>query len=108
MSIISVDDPVSCARYAKEQDLLNTQGWKRFWQLTKKDIRYLRMIHNALTVYSTANAAKTTKGHIIKFGYKVPRNLHNAYHLTENGNSKWAEAIRVDVNKLKKYNCYAS
>ena len=54
-SIILVDDPVSCVRYAKEQDLLNTQGWKRFRQLAKRDVRYLRMIHNALTLYSTGS-----------------------------------------------------
>ena len=40
LSIIAVDDPVSCARYAKENDLLNTQGWKRFQQLVKKDGRF--------------------------------------------------------------------
>ena len=29
LSTILVDDPVSCARYAKEHDLINTQGWKQ-------------------------------------------------------------------------------
>ena len=60
LSIIAVDDPVSCARYAKENNLLNTQGWKPFRQLAKKDGRYIRMIQNALSEYASANAAKTT------------------------------------------------
>ena len=54
--------------------------------------------------YASANAAKSTKERITKFGYQVPRNLQDAYKLDkENGNSKWAEAIRVEVNKLKEY-----
>ena len=108
LSTISVDDPVSCARYAKEHNLLNTQGWKRFRQLAKKDGRYIRMIHNALTEYSSAKAAKTTsKENIVKFGYKVPWNLCDAYKLDiENGNSKWAKAIRVEVKKLKEYDVF--
>ena len=42
-----------------------------------------------------------------KFGYQVPRNLQDAYKLDkENGNSKWAAAIRVEVNKLKAYDVF--
>ena len=65
------------------------------------------MIHNALTEYAGTNAAKTTKDRITKFGYQVPCNLQDAYKLdVVNGNSKWAEAIRVEVNKLKDYDVF--
>jgi len=30
LDIIAVDDPVTCAKYAKENDLLELPGWKRF------------------------------------------------------------------------------
>ena len=35
--IIAVDDPVTCAAYAKENDLLAVEGWCRFRNLAKKD-----------------------------------------------------------------------
>ena len=36
-SIIAADDPVTCAAYAKENDLLVLEGWRRFRSLAKKD-----------------------------------------------------------------------
>ena len=35
--IIAADDPVTCAAYAKENDLLALEGWCRFRSLAKKD-----------------------------------------------------------------------
>ena len=69
---------------------------------------YIRLIHNVLSEYASTNAAKTTKKErIIKFGYQVSSNLQDAYKLDkENGNSKWAEAIQVEVNKLKEYDVF--
>ena len=37
LSIIAADDPVTCASYAKENDLLALEGWRRFRSLAKKD-----------------------------------------------------------------------
>ena len=37
LSIIAADDPVTCAAYAKENDLLALEGWCRFRILAKKD-----------------------------------------------------------------------
>ena len=37
LSIIAADDPVTCAAYAKENDLLALEGWHRFRSLDKKD-----------------------------------------------------------------------
>ena len=36
LSILAADDPVTCATYAKENDLLHIEGWKRFRNLSKK------------------------------------------------------------------------
>jgi hypothetical protein len=30
LDLIASDDPVTCAEYEKENDLLDTAGWKRF------------------------------------------------------------------------------
>ena len=37
LSIITADDPVTCAAYAKENDLLALEGWHRFRSHAKKD-----------------------------------------------------------------------
>ena len=36
LSVIAVDDPITCAAYAKEKNLYNLDGWKRFRHLIKK------------------------------------------------------------------------
>ena len=37
LPILAADDPVTCATYAKENDLLHIEGWKRFRNLAKRD-----------------------------------------------------------------------
>ena len=37
LSIIAANDSVTCAAYAKENDLLALEGWHRFRTLAKKD-----------------------------------------------------------------------
>jgi hypothetical protein len=36
LSMIAKDDPVTCAVYAKDIDLLDTHGWKQFKRLAKR------------------------------------------------------------------------
>jgi hypothetical protein len=35
LKVIAADDPVSCAIYAREIDLLDKPGWKRFKHVAK-------------------------------------------------------------------------
>ena len=36
LSVLAADDPVTCATYAKENDLLHIYGWKRFRNLVMR------------------------------------------------------------------------
>ena len=36
LSVIAADDPITCAAYAKEKNLYNLDGWKRFRHLIKR------------------------------------------------------------------------
>ena len=47
LSIIAADDPVTCAAYAKEIDLLALEGWHRFRNLAKKDKVLARAINQS-------------------------------------------------------------
>ena len=44
LSALAVDDPVTCATYAKENDLLHIDGWKRFRNLAKRDRTLTRAV----------------------------------------------------------------
>ena len=37
LSVLTANDPVTCATYFKENDLLHNDGWKRFRHLAKRD-----------------------------------------------------------------------
>ena len=37
LSVIAADDPVTCAAYAKQYDLLALEGWHRLRNLAKRD-----------------------------------------------------------------------
>ena len=44
LSILAADDPVTCATYAKENDLLHIEGWKRFRNLAERDKTLARAV----------------------------------------------------------------
>jgi len=47
LDIIAVDDPVTCAKYAKENDLLELHGWKRFKRLAAHEKKLIHMLCQA-------------------------------------------------------------
>jgi hypothetical protein len=47
LGIIAADDPVTCVIYAREHDLLNKEGWKRFKTIAKKQKKMFRMANQA-------------------------------------------------------------
>ena len=52
LSAIAADDPVTCAAYAKENDLLAMEGWHRFRNLAKKDKVLLLLILFSVVIVS--------------------------------------------------------
>ena len=44
LSVLAADDPVTCATYAKENDLLHVDDWKRFMNLAKRDKTLTRAV----------------------------------------------------------------
>jgi hypothetical protein len=45
--VIAADDPVTCAVYAREPDLLDVEGWKRFQNLAKPKKHFLCLVKQA-------------------------------------------------------------
>ena len=55
LSIIAKDDPVTCAIYAKEHGLLDTECWKQFKGIAKREKKFFRQVNQAkLRSYNAA------------------------------------------------------
>jgi hypothetical protein len=47
LDLIAKDDPVTCANYAKQNNLLDTALWKRFRRIAKSDTKIEGMVNQA-------------------------------------------------------------
>ena len=82
LSVIAADDPVTCAAYAKQHDLLAVEGWHRFRNLAKKDEVLTRAIKQS-------KMRQVRRSQTYMFGYLIPRNFMEALQFdTENKSSK--------------------
>jgi hypothetical protein len=98
--VIAADDPVTCAVYAREHDLLDAEGWKRFWNLAKGEKHFLRLVKQA-KMKSYRQPPK------YKFGYRIPKDYEEALKLDElNQNTKWKDATITKMSQLKGYECF--
>ena len=100
LSIIRKDDPITCAKYAKEHGLLDTEGWKQLKRIASRTKLYKRMCKQA--------AMKSIRhGPIYKFGVQVPCNKAEARRLDEaNGNTVWQDAEKSELSQLHEYDTF--
>ena len=97
LSKVAKDAPVECALYAQENNLLDTPGWKRFKRMANRQKKLLRMVNQA-KLSSFRHAAK------YMFGYEIPKNYKHALILDQkNGNTKWQDAIQLEIVQLHDY-----
>ena len=47
LSAVTVEDPVTSAAHAKENDMLNMPGWKRLWRVARR-VKVLQEMTNNL------------------------------------------------------------
>ena len=100
MEILKQDDPVTIAKYAEDNGLLDIPGWK--WAKLYRERR------RKLYLSKTRKTKGPTKRRVkYQFGERVPRTLKEAYEIDEiNKNTKWADAIQKEVDLLKEYECF--
>ena len=104
LSTIAADDPATCAKYAKEHNLLELEGWKRFKRLARRTKKMQRMINQV------ALAAKK-KGPVYKFGIRIPKNEAEARELDKKyketiGEERWKLAEETEVSQLHDYTTF--
>ena len=97
LSTIPADDPVTCAPYAKENDLLAQEGWHRFRNLAKKDKVLARAIKQS-------KIRQVRRSQTYLFGYLIPTNYMEAMQFdSENKNSKLYDAIKLEMESILEY-----
>ena len=97
LSITAADDPVSCAAYAKENDLLALEEWHMFRSLAKKDKVLARAIKES-------KIRQVRRSQTYMFGYLIPRNYMEAMQFdSKNKNSKWYDAITLEMESMLEY-----
>ena len=100
LSISAADDPVTCAAYAKENDLLALEGWRRIRNLAKKD----KVLASEI---KQSKIRQVRRSQTYMFGYLIPRNYMQAIQFdSENKNSKWYDAIKMEMESMREYKVF--
>jgi Reverse transcriptase (RNA-dependent DNA polymerase) len=97
LSIMAVDDQVTCIIYATENGLLDQPGWKRFKHIAKNEKKFTRMVNQA-----KFKSFHTTPKY--RYGYGIPKTYEQAKNIDEkNGNTLWGDATILELNQINEY-----
>jgi len=95
-------DPVTVAIYARENNLLDTPGWKMkgLKKMAKTQKRLIRFAHQAkLQSYRTKP--------VYKYGFLVPRNHDQAMEYdADNKNTRWKDAETLELKQVNDYETF--
>ena len=100
LSVIAADDSITCAPYAKEKNLYNLDGWKRFRHLIKKEKQLSRAIKQ-----SKLRQVRHAKKYM--FGFLIARNYTEALEFDKaNNNSQWYDATKAELDSIHSYEVF--
>ncbi len=86
------DDPVTCAQYAKANDLLHLDEWKKLRTLARR----AKVLSRAILQSKLRQARRSNK---YMFGYLIPKSYKEAMEFdAQNGNSKWYDANKDEMD----------
>jgi len=91
LHITVADSPVECAIYAKEKNLLKTQGWKHLKPIAKRQ----------KNLFHTTNQAKIcsfTSAPKFKYGIEVTQDYAHGVRLEhKNNKTKWQDVTELEI-----------
>ena len=100
LTLISKDDPITCAVYAKKHDLLDTTGWKHLKRYAKTSKRLIRASKQSRIRQGRASAR-------YQHGFQVPKDYNDAMRLAkENGNTHWQDAMDLELTQIHEYKVF--
>ena len=86
LTLISKEDPINCAVYAKKHDLLDTTGWNHPKRHAKISKRLIRAVKQSRIRQVRASAR-------YQHGFQVP----------ENSNTHWQDAMDLGLTQIHEY-----
>ena len=100
LTLISKDDPITCAVYAKKHDLLDTTGWKHLKRYAKTSKRLIRAVKQSRIRQVRASVR-------YQHGFQVPKDYNDAMRLDkENGNTHWQDAMDLELTQIHVYKVF--
>ena len=100
LTLISKDDPITCAVYAKKHDLIDTTGWKHLKRYAKTSKRLIRAVKQSRIRQVRASAR-------YQHGFQVPKDYNDAMRLDkENGNTHWQDAMDLELTQIHEYKVF--
>ena len=100
LTLLSKDDPITCAVYAKKHDLLDTTGWKHLKRYAKTSKRLIRAVKQSRIRKVRASAR-------YQHGFQVPKDYNNAIRLDkENSNTHWQDAMDLELTQIHEYKVF--
>ena len=100
LTLISKDDPITCAVYAKKHDLLDTTGWKHLKRYAKTSKRLIRAVKQSRIRQVRASVR-------YQHGFQVPKDYNDAMRLDkENGNTHWQDAMDLESTQIHEYKVF--
>ena len=90
LTLISKDDPITCAVYAKKHDLLDTTGWKHLKTYAKTSKGLIRAVKQS-RIHKVIASAR------YQHGFQVPKDYNDAIRLDKkNSNTHWQDAMDLE------------
>ena len=100
LTLISKDDPITCAVYAKKHDLLYTTGWKHLKRYAKTSKRLIRAVKQSRIRQVRVSAR-------YQHGFQVPKDYNDAIILDkENSNTHWQDAMDLELTQIHEYKVF--
>ena len=100
LTLISKDDPITRAVYAKKHDLLDTTGWKHLKRYAKTSKRLIRAVKQSRIRQVRASAR-------YQQGFQVPKDYNDAIRLDkDNSNTHWQDAMDLELTQIHEYKVF--
>ena len=99
LSVIAAHHPITCAAYAKEKNLYNLDGWKRFRHLIKKEKLLTRAIKE-----SKIRQVRHAQNYM--FGFLLPRKKKALEFDKANSSSKWCDITKAELDSIHSYEVF--
>ena len=91
LTLISKEDPINCAVYAKKHDLPDTTGWNHPKRHAKISKRLIKAVKQSWIRQVRASAR-------YQHGFQVPKDYNDAIRLDKkNSNTHWQDAMNLEL-----------